>query len=176
MSDDAVRAYAAGKHFGAASLERWLAHDEAGRLALLAVAERLRLGENQLRDVLEAAEDVAARQGSSLAAVLTGKEVSTALGAEVGRNEAIKGVKNALRRLRYPQLSAAEGRLKGLIGKLGLPAGVSAEAPPNLEGENLTVTLRARSAAELRARAAGVVGALNGPEVDEIFAILGGEW
>ena len=81
-----------------------------------------------------------------------------------------------MRRLRYPQLSAAEGRLKGLVGRLGLPAGATAELPPNLEGDDLTITLRARSAAELRARAAGVVKALNGSEVDEIFAILGGEW
>jgi hypothetical protein len=176
MSEDAVRAYASGKHFGAASVGRWLAHDEAGRLALLAVAERLRLGENQLRDILEAAEDVAARQGSGIAAVLTGNEVTAALSADVGRNEAIKAVKNALRRQRYPQLSAAEGRLKGLVGRLGLPAGATAELPQNLEGEDLTVTLRARSAAELRARAASLVAALNGSEVDEIFAILGGEW
>jgi hypothetical protein len=176
MSEDSVRAYAAGKHFGAATVERWLAHDGAGRDALLALAERLRLGENQFRDVLDTAEDVAARAGSSVAAVLGGADVSAALGADLGRNDAIKAVKQALRRLRFPQLSAAEERLQSLIGGLGLPAGATLEVPPNLEGRELRVTLRGRSAAELRTRAAGLAAALGRPEVDEIFAVLGGEW
>jgi hypothetical protein len=176
MSEDAVRAYAAGKHFSAATVERWLAHDAAGRDALLSVAERLRLGENQFRDVLDAAEDVAARKGSGVASVLGGAEVNLALSADLGRNEAIKALKNTLRRLRFPQLSAAERRLEGLVAGLGLPAGAVVELPQNLEGEELCVTLRARSAAELRARAQGLAAALGRAEVDQIFAVLGGEW
>jgi hypothetical protein len=176
MSEDAVRAYAAGKHFGAATVERWLAHDAAGRAALLAVAERLRLGENQVRDVLEAAEDIAARRGAGIAAVLGGAEVRAVLDADLGRNEAVSALKNALRRLRYPQLSAAEARLATLIATLALPAGTKLDLPRNLEGEEVCVTLRARSAAELRARTQRLAAALERPEVEEIFAALGGDW
>ena len=176
MSESAVRDYAAGRHFSPATVERWLAYDEAGRDALLALAERLRVGENQFRDVLDMAEDVAARAGSSIAMVLGGPEVSAALSADLGRNEAIKALKSALRRLRFPQLSAAEGRLQSLIGRLGLPAGATLELPQNLEGQELRVSLRGRSAAELRARAEGLAAALGRSEIDEIFAVLEGEW
>jgi hypothetical protein len=176
MSEDAVRAYAAMKHFGASTVARWLAHDDAGRAALLAVAERLRLGENQLRDVLDAAEDVAARTGGGIATVLAAEELRAVLGADLGRNDAIKALKGALRRLRFPQLSAAQGRLKALVGGLGLPGGASVELPQDLEGDELRITLRARSAADLRSRAERLAAALRGAAVDEIFDVLGGEW
>jgi hypothetical protein len=177
MSDEtAVRAYAAAKHFGEATLERWLAQTTADRAALLEVAAQLRLGENQFRDLFDDLLAVGARQGCTIAAVVDSAALRAVLASGLGRNEAVKGFKRAVRRLRYPQLSAVEQRLAELAKTVRLPAGVRLELPENLEGEHVGVTLRARSAAELRAQAGAVVAALQSAPLEEMFALLEGEW
>jgi hypothetical protein len=176
MPEAEILAYARGKHFGQATIARWLGRDAAERAMLLALAERLRLGENQFRDVLDQLEDIAARRASGLVAVLGEPSLRQVLDGELGRNEAIKALKTALRRLRYPELGEAERRLAELVRGLALPAGVRVEFPENLEGEHLNVTLRARSAAELRAQARALSSASERPEIDEMFERLGGDW
>lgn len=176
MSEAAILAYARGKRFGGATVGRWLAREEAERDSLLALAERLRLGENQFRDVLDHLEDIAVRRACSVAAVLGEPSLRQVLGGDLGRNEAIKAVKAALRRLRYPELAESERRLAELARGLALPAGVRVEFPENLEGEHLCVTLRARSAAELRAQARALLLASERREIDEMFERLGGKW
>jgi hypothetical protein len=176
MSESAVRAYAAEKRFAAGLLERWLGQAPADRDALLAVAVQLRLGENQLRDVLDDLTAIAARRTSDIATLLRSDELRAILDRSVGRNEAVRALKQALRRLRYPQLSAAERQLSDLAKALRLPAGVRVALPENLEGEHIAVTLQARSAAELRAQATAVAAALQSAALDEMFAVLGGEW
>ena len=175
MSETAIRTYAAARHFSAATLTRWLAAADADRDALLRLAESLRLGENQLRDLFDDLADVAARQGTSIAAVCGGGEVGAVLGRGLGRNEAIRALKLALRHLRYPQLSAAEQRLAELAKRLRLPAGVRVAFPEHLEGEHVSVTLRARSTSELLAQAAAVAGA-DAATIEEMFALLEGRW
>jgi len=173
-SDRAVRAYAAEKRFAAATLERWLAQPAETRADLLDIAERLHLGENQFRDVLDDLLAIAARRGSAIADVLRAEELRAVLARPLGRNEAVKAVKAVLRRLRYPQLTAAERRLAALAKSLRLPTGSAVELPDNLEGEHIAITIRARSAAELRAQARGVAASLEGSAIEEMFALLDG--
>jgi hypothetical protein len=92
----------------------------------------------------------------------------------LGRSDRIKMLKACLRRLRYPQLSAAEDRVAELTRELGLPGGTRLEVPEFLEGDAVTVTLRAKSAADLRAKASRLAEAVAQPQCEEIFAILEG--
>lgn len=176
MSESDVRAFASERRFKAALLQHWLAQAPADRDALLELAALLRLGENQFRDLFDDLTAIAARQGGGLAPIVNGTALRAVLTRPLGRNEAIKAVKQALRRLRYPQLSAAEHRLDGLGKQLHLPSGVRVELPENLDGEHVVLTLRARSAAELRAQAGAVAVALQGAALDELFAVLEGRW
>jgi hypothetical protein len=176
MSDDAVRAYAAEKRFSAGMLDRWLGLPPGDRAALLEVARRLRLGENQVRDVLDDAQDAAARRGGNLAQVFAAEPIAAVFRRGRGRNETLKALKLALRRLRYPQLSSVEDRLGQLAKALPLPYGVRVSVPPNLEGARITVTFAADSAPALRALARDVARALDRGEVEEMFRLLGGEW
>jgi hypothetical protein len=176
MSEHRVQSYARERRFSAATLERWLARLPSDRDALLDLAMRLRLGQNQFRDLLNLLDDIAARQGSSLKEVMDSPPVVVVMSRGLGRNEAIKTLKSVLRRLRYPQLSEIEERLRGLVQSIHLPSGAQIEFPANLEGEDVSVTLTAGSAVELRLRAVALVSALEGPELDTIFALLEGEW
>lgn len=176
MSDEGVRRYAEQVRLAAATRDDWLARPAAERDALLALATRLRLGENQFRAVLDDLTAIAARQQSGLAEVLAGAAIQAVLQRGLGRNEAIKALKQVLRRLRMPQLTAAEGQLAALVRRLALPAGARVELPPELEGDRITVALRAGSADELRAQAVALAAALSNPALDEMFAVLEGRW
>ena len=69
-------------------------------------------GENQLRDVLDDLAAIGSRHGrAGSPRSCESDELRAVLGRRLGRNEAIKALKQSLRRLRYPQLSAAEQRL-----------------------------------------------------------------
>jgi hypothetical protein len=176
MSESAVCAFADARRFAAATRARWLAQAPADREVLLALATRLHLGENQFRDLLDDLTAIAARQGTDLAAIVRAPTVEGVLARPLGRNEAIKALKAALRRLRYPQLVGAEQRLAALAKQLRLPAGVRVELPENLDGEQVMLTLRAGSATDLRAQATAVARALQGAALDEMFAVLEGQW
>src|SRR5512144_2798240 len=129
MSESQVRAYAAERHFGTALVERWLGQKPVDREALLGLAVQLRLGENQLRDVIDDLTAIGARRNCGPAAVLGIDEVRAVLARRLGRNEAIRALKQALRRLRYPQLSAVERDLAARVKALRLPAGVRVDLP-----------------------------------------------
>jgi hypothetical protein len=157
-------------------MDRWLDYAPADRDEVLRIAEQLRLGENHLRDVLDALEAIALRRRCTLADILCGDAVRDVLRSGQSRNETLRALKLALRRLQFPQLAATELRLRGMVKELGLPAGVTVTLPENLEGDEIVVTLRARSPAELRRRLARAVDVLGGDGVEEIYRVLGGEW
>jgi len=169
----AIRAYGAERHYRAATLERWVALPAADAAALLDLAQELRLGENQLRDLWEWAADVAGREHGSLAAVLALDAVEVARRQPVGRNDRLRLVKCALRRLRYPQLSALEDRMADLVRSLDLPRDVRLTLPDFLEGDAVRIEIVAPDPDSLRAAAEHLARAADSPACRELFALLG---
>jgi hypothetical protein len=176
MPETAINAYARAKHFSPAVLERWLGCAKADREALLVVTEALRLGENQFRDVFDQAEEIAARRRSGIAEVLGAAPIRDVLARGLGRNEAVRALKQCLRRLRYPQLAAMEERLAAMTKALHLPPSITLAFPENLEGEEVSLCLRAKSAAQLREQLESVSKTMQRTEVDAIFRLLEGDW
>jgi hypothetical protein len=131
----------------------------------------LALNDNNVRDVLDLLEDIAARRGTAIAEVLESEEIATLRRRDMGRSDRIRELKSCLYRLRYPQLSAALQRIEELRRNLRLPSRVLLELPDNLEGEELTVTLRAGSAKQLRELVAATAKAFERDELEAIFAV-----
>lgn len=171
---DRVRAYAAERRFRAATIERWTTLAAADAEALLDLAERLRLGENQLRDLWAWLEEVALREGESLASVLANGSLRDAFGFGLGRSDQHKRFKAALRRLRYPGLAAQEARIRALVEELGLPASVRVEIPDFLEGDHVTLSVDVRNAESWRRVAESLAAAAERPECTAIFRLLDG--
>ncbi len=146
--------------------------EPASRAALEAIVQPLRLSDNHLRGVLDLVEDTAARCSTSVAEVLGDAEVAALCERPIARSEKIKALKARLRRLRYPQLSAALTRVDELRNALELPGRVRLEVPDNLEGDDVVVTLRASSADEMRAHSERLAAAMAGGEIESIFTIL----
>lgn len=156
-----------------ATVERWLGLEPGDARALLDLARELRLGENQLRDLWEWAEEIGQRDRLALAQVLALDVVAAARRTRnVGRSDKLKLIKTALRRLRFPQLAAAEERLAGLVRQLDLPRNIRLSFPEFLEGDEVRVEIVADSIASLRAAAGRLRGAAETPTCEEIFRLL----
>jgi hypothetical protein len=176
MPEEAINKYAAAMHFSTSMVARWRACAPRDQAALLVVAEALRLGENQFRDIFDQAEEISARRQCSIGEVLDAQPIRDALARGLGRNESVRAFKQSLRRLRYPQLAAIEERLALTTKALQLPRGVEVRFPENLEGEEVSVHLKAKSATQLREQVGKLTAAMERPEVDEMFRLLEGDW
>jgi hypothetical protein len=169
----AFRALAESRRYSSVTIDRWLRLAADDGAALLTLAQELRLGENQLRDVWDWAEEIAARDGVSLADVLAMDGVVAARRRAIGRNDKLKQIKGALRRLRFPQLSAVEDRLQAHIRALGLPENIRVRLPEFLEGDALQIEVVATSADGLRQAAAHLLAAAQASACEAIFQLLG---
>jgi hypothetical protein len=169
-----VRAWGAERRVRPATIERWTALADDDAEALLGLATRLRLGENQLRDLWDWLGEVALRDGVSLATLLAGTALQDPFMRGLGRADELKVFKGALRRLRFPGLAAQEAQLAGLIARLGLPSSVRVEWPDFLEGDHLSISIDVRSPDALRTVAQALVAAAALPECAQIFALLDG--
>ena len=169
----ALRAFTDERKCSSATVERWLALDANDGRALLDLAQELRLGENQLRDLWEWTEEVAHRDGLPLAQVLTGEPVAVARRARnIGRSDKLKRIKAALRRLRFPQLSATEDRLAGLVRQLDLPRNVRLSFPEFLEGDAVRIEIVADNLASLQTAAQRLRAAAESTACKALFALL----
>jgi hypothetical protein len=171
MAEFDLDSYAERRNLREATVHRVRGLDEASRAAVLALVVPLALNDNNLRDVLDFLEDIAARRGTAIAAVLESAEIAALRKRDMGRSDRIRELKGCLYRLRYPQLSAALRRIEELRRSLHLPNRVRLELPENLEGDELTVTLRAGSAKQLRELVAATASAFERDEIETIFAV-----
>jgi len=171
MSDRELAEYVERRRLRETTVARMLALGAESCAAVVNLAAPLGLNDNQLRDVLDMLEDVAARRRSDVAAVLASAGLSAVLRPDLGRDDQVRALKGHLRRLRYPQLSATTERIDQLRVALQLPRGSRLELPVDLEGDEVVLTVRASSVGQLRSRIEGVGQALARPELETMFAL-----
>lgn len=171
--DNELRAYAKERGFRGETIQRWLALADEDRASLWDLTRELRLGENQMRDLWDWSEEIAARDATSIAAVLAHPSVKAARAA-AGRGERLKGVKAALRRLRFPVLVEVQDRITTLTRTLELPRNVRLIVPEYLEGDEIRIEIVGGDAPSLRAAAEKVASAAATPACEEIFELLSG--
>ncbi|MBI3782605.1 MAG: hypothetical protein HY270_04310 [Deltaproteobacteria bacterium] len=167
-----IKEFATQRHYRPATIERWLALAAADGQALLDLAAEMRLGENQLSDLWTWAEDVARRDGTSLADVLTSAAMTAARKRAISRNDRLTLVKQELRRLRYPHLCATEERLLELLHRLELPRDIRVALPASLEGDHLTFQFVVTDTKQLRRIADELKRVADSPACADIFALL----
>jgi hypothetical protein len=121
----------------------------------------------------EWAEEIAQRDHMSLAQVLAREAVAAPQRSRsLGRNDKLRLIKAALRRLRFPQLAATEERLATLVRELDLPRNIRVTFSEFLEGDEIRIEIVADSAASLKAAADRLRAAAGAPACTAIFQIL----
>lgn len=164
--------YAKHKRLSQAMLSRWQAWAEADQQALLTLAQELQLGENQLRDFFDWLEDIVARDGGTVAAVLQQPAIRRPFTAQHSRNDKLKAVKDALRKLRYPRLSRLEEELKAGVKALDLGRRVRLSFPPAFEGDEITVEIKARNVEDLHDTLTRLQQRLDDGSLRHLFHLL----
>ena len=157
----------------ATHLERWLSFDDASRGEFLALARKVRFRTGQLVTALELLEEIAVRERITVAEVLSRDEIRrVADGSGSGPARASSFIE-ALRKIRFPRLRAMQERLRAEVAALKLPRGISVDLPKELGSDELTVSLRVRSADDL----GRLVAALNRSSAGlaRIVEMIGGE-
>lgn len=164
--------YAQQKRLNPQTLARWQAWTESDQAALFALVDELQLGENHLRDFLDWCEECVLRDGGTIAELLVRSEIRQPLTAKLGRNDKLKVVKEALRKIRYPRLSRLEEDLRVVVKALDLGGRVRISLPPSLEGDEITVEIKARNVKELEESLARLRQRLANGTFQQLFALL----
>lgn len=167
-----LAAYAQRKHLSSATRDRWQAWQEEDQAALLSCAQELQLGENQLKDFLDWLEEIALRDETAIQAALEQREIRTALAAQGSRNDKLKAVKTALRKLRYPRLTQLETSARDALKALDLGRSVQISFPPAFEGDEITVTFHARNTPELQERLSQLQQRVDDGGFQRMFDVL----
>jgi hypothetical protein len=139
---------------------------------LLELAQELRPSENQFRDLWDWAGEIAQRDRISLSVTFASAPLLAVRRRRVSRNDKLKLLKAALRRLRFPQLAGVEDRLAALVRELGLPANIRIILPEFLEGDTIRVEITAGSTAALQAAAERLLAAAGSAACTAIFELL----
>jgi hypothetical protein len=147
--DAQIRDLASEKRLSPSHLERWLAMDSPSRGAILDLARGLRLRTGQLVTALDTLDEIAVREHVTIAAVLDRPEIRRIANAPGSAPARASAMLEAIRTLRYPLLKKMQEQLHTEISALKLPRGISLDLPTDLGSDELTVSLRVRSAAEL---------------------------
>jgi hypothetical protein len=167
-----IRMLAEDRRLPAAHLERWLAFDEVSRGALLALARKVRFRTGQLVTALDLLEEVAVLERITVAEVLGRDEIRRIADGPGSGPARASALIESLRKTRFPRLRAMQERLRAEVAALKLPRGISVDLPKELGSDELTVSLRVRSADEL----GRLVAALNQSSTGlaRIVEMLGG--
>src|SRR5262247_1511009 len=176
MSEIQIRQYAKEKGFHPQTLDRWLGWDQLARDTLFRLAVGLKVGENHLRDLMDWVEEIALRDQSTIAEILTRKSiVDIESDPRLGRADKLKRVKEELRRLRFPRLAHLEDSIRVRIQELKLHHEIRLTVPQGLEGGKLRVEFSASTPEELKKLTVKLAEATAANSIREIFALLAGE-
>ena len=175
MSESAFQSFAAAKGFHPQTLARWLSWPAEDRGVLAKLALDLKIGENQLRDLMDWSEEIALRDGIAMAAIFAGKAVDDiATDPRLGRADKVKRIKESLRRMRFPRLVQVEDEIHGKIRALKLQPEIRVNVPPGLEGGRLQIEFSVTNQQEFKLLAEKLAAAAETTFSHEIFALLGG--
>ncbi len=169
-----LASYAQQKRLSSQTLARLQAWDEADQQALLTLAQELQLGENHLRDFMDWLEEIVLRDGGNIAALLGQREIQRPLTTKQSRNDKLKAVKDALRKLRYPHIARLEEELRESVKALDLGRQVRIAFPPAFEGDEVTVEIKARNVKDLAASLSRLQQRIDDESLQRLFDILDG--
>jgi hypothetical protein len=171
--DAQIRELAAARRLPQSHVARWLRIDAPSRAALLEVARSLRLRTGQIVTAIEMLEEIAVREQLTVAAILERPELRRIANGSGSAPSRASAWLESIRVLRYPRLKQMQALLRSEVSALKLPRGISIDLPKDLGSDEVTVSMRVRSGAEL----AQLLGALDHsqPALRRIIEMLGGK-
>lgn len=127
-------------------------------------------GQNKQRQVLEDLWDIVRRDGISVRSLLRRKGFQRILASpRLSVMQKAEGIRQHLRTVRYPALSAREEAFRAALRKVRWPSGVSVQPFPFFEEDNVAVSFRSGNRRELQAVLERLRAAAAREEIDGLF-------
>lgn len=158
-----------------------LALDAGTQAAVGQLVSVLAPSANALRELLSMATDVAARDRVTLQDVLSEREILTLVAdldsqqRSSNKKQLFAEVKQHLFARRYPEVARVQSRLAALQKEIATRFGLRVELPPELEGDTLSVSIKARSVDDFAKLGAAMQELSRSQQLREIYALLKGE-
>ena len=171
--DASIRELAAARRMPHSHLARWLKIDAPSRTAFVDIARTLRLRTGQIVTALDTLDEIALREHTTIAAILDRSEIRRFANGSGSAPARASALLEALRTLRYPRLRQTQEQLRAQISALKLPRAISIDLPKDLSSDELTLSLRVKSADELT-RLVEALGRSR-PGLTRIIEMLGGK-
>lgn len=168
--DEALQA-ATVEHALPVAVALWVgALDTADRQAVLPLFTTLQLGSSRAQECAAHIDEVCQRDDCTAVALFERLGVAALL-ADPHRSGPQKreAVRQALRRARYPQLTAHEQRFREAARRLGLPPAVSLRPPPYFENRRYQVSFSFVGKQELRQAAQRLLDAADSEAMDDLL-------
>jgi hypothetical protein len=142
--------------------------DEALAFADIFLAANCSL--NKQREIILLVEEIAARDGESVVDILSKDFVGDIVrDPSADKNAKARELRSRLRKVRYPNISAAEMAFASGVGTLGLPPQMRLSPPKDFEGGVYSFVLDFKNLEELKACRDKLEEVLNGPQIGKIL-------
>lgn len=142
----------------------------ADALALAGLLKSLRASLNRQREILTMVQEIAARDGIGLAALIADEPIAALVGdGQTDCRQKTEALRRHLQQQRHPHLSAAQSRFAGAVKALDLEPGIELAPPAHFESTTYTLTLRFDNPAQLAQKATSLQELLDHPGLPGIF-------
>lgn len=153
-----------------ATLFRW---DEESRRSAETLLDTLRPGVNKCRELLELADETAAKEETSPHEILSRREMQTPLkDADLPVNEKYDAVHKQLRLWRYPVLTDLQKQVYRAIDQLKLDGRIKLRTPENFENNQFKIELNFSSRDELIVQVEQLFRVTDSEALEELIRIF----
>ena len=146
------------------------------RQAVFALIAELRLGVNKMKELLSHLDDIALREGQSVAQIVQDSRIQRVLtDAALQGPQKAEQIRRIIRVLRYPQFTELEQRYQQTLQQLHIPKGVRVQTDRFFEDDRLSVGFQFQDPEELQRVAQQLVELSKQPELAEVLHIIQGD-
>ena len=144
------------------------AHKDA--LALTLFFERVPMGLNKQREIMQNVKEIAVREDMEVRHVLEDDQLQAILKDDaLDGNEKARRIRFYLKRRRFPRIVAVEEAFNDRVRHLGLGGDIHVAPPPGFEGATITITIRSSDLTSLKRAHHKLSKALENPFVTHLF-------
>ena len=139
-------------------------------LALADLFERVPMGLNKQREILQNLKEIAIREDMEIGHVLEGEQLQAILMDDaLDGNQKAREMRFYLKKRRFPRIVEVETGFNDRLRHLGLGGNVQVSPPPAFEGSTITVTIRSNDLESLKHAHQKLTKAIENPLITTLF-------
>jgi ParB family transcriptional regulator, chromosome partitioning protein len=139
-------------------------------LALAHLFERVPMGLNKQREILQNLKEIAIREDMEVRHVLEDDQLQAiVMDDALDGNQKARGIRLYLKKRRFPRIVEVETAFNDRLRRLGLGGDVQVAPPPAFEGSTITVTIRSNDLNSLKRAHHKLSEAIENPLIANLF-------